>query len=85
MKVKLFNKKVFSIILSVIMLISVIPVGAVTASAATSGYYTYSVSNGKATITDCRTSISGDIIIPSELGDYSVTSIGDEAFYRCSS
>ena len=51
MKVKLFNKKVFSIILSVIMLISVIPVGAVTASAETSGYYTYSVSNGKATIT----------------------------------
>ena len=37
MKVKLFNKKVFSIILSVIMLISVIPVGTITASAATSG------------------------------------------------
>ena len=83
MKVKLFNKKVFSIILSVIMLISVIPVGTITASAETSGYYTYSVSDGEAEITGYEGSISGDITIPSELGGYPVTSIGNCAFEGC--
>ena len=85
MKVNLFNKKVVSIILSVIMLISVIPVGAVTASAATSGKYTYSVSNGKATITGCDESTSGDITIPAEIDGYPVTSIGEDAFSECES
>lgn len=55
------------------------------AEAATDGYYTYSVSNGKAEITDVDTSISGDIVIPSTLGGYPVTSIGDLAFYNCTS
>lgn len=45
--------------------------------------YTYTVSDGKATITDVDTSISGDIIIPSTLGGYSVTSIGSYAFRDC--
>ena len=49
------------------------------------GYYTYSVSGGKATITDVGTSISGDITIPSTLGGYPVTSIGEDAFYGCRS
>ena len=53
--------------------------------AATEGYYTYKVSNGEATITDCSTFISGDITIPSTLGGYPVTSIGDSAFFYCSS
>ncbi|MGN1417842.1 MAG: leucine-rich repeat domain-containing protein, partial [Acutalibacteraceae bacterium] len=49
----------------------------------TEGYYTYTVSNGEATITDCDESISGDVTIPSTLGGYPVTSIGDWAFYSC--
>ena len=53
------------------------------ANAATSGYYTYEVSNGKATITDCATYVSGDITIPSSLGGYPVTGIGDRAFEYC--
>ena len=53
------------------------------AEAATSGYYTYTVSNGEATITDVTTTISGDIEIPSTLGGYPVTSIGNDAFYDC--
>ena len=55
------------------------------ANAATEGNYTYSVSNGKATITDCKTSISGDVTIPATLGGYPVTSIGYQAFYNCDS
>ena len=56
-----------------------------TAHAATSGYYTYEVEDGEATITDCSTSISGNITIPSTLGGYPVTTIGEYAFYECTS
>lgn len=53
------------------------------AEAATEGYYTYEVSNGEATITYCDKTISGDITIPSVLGGYPVTSIGESAFEGC--
>ena len=53
------------------------------ANAATEGYYTYNVYDGKATITDVDTSISGDVTIPSTLGGYSVTTIDEWAFYDC--
>ena len=56
---------------------------AFSASAATEGYYTYEIKNGEATITNVKTSISGDITIPATLGGYSVTTIGDDAFYHC--
>ena len=49
----------------------------------TSGYYTYSVSNGKATITDVNDSISGSVTIPSKLGGYPVIGIGDSVFKEC--
>ncbi len=48
------------------------------------GNLTYSVSNGKITITDCSTSVTY-VTIPSEIDGYPVTSIGDYAFYNCSS
>ena len=57
---------------------------ALTASAETSGYYTYTVSNGEATITAVDMSISGDVTIPSTLDGYPVTSIGYMAFSNCS-
>lgn len=56
-----------------------------TASAATSGYYTYEVSNGEATITGVKKSISGNITIPSMLGGYPVKSIANLAFSHCTS
>ena len=56
-----------------------------TAKAATEGYYTYTVVNDESTITDVDESISGDIIIPTKLGGYPVTSIGEGAFYECES
>ena len=58
-------------------------VGVIAASAEIEGYYTYTVTDGKATITDVDTSIAGDVTIPSTLGGYPVTAVGDEAFYRC--
>ena len=78
-------KKILAIILSMVLIISVCPLGlfSITASAAKSGYYMYEVSNGEATITYCDQSIRGDVIIPSSLGGYPVTSIGDFAFDYC--
>ncbi len=54
-------------------------------SAATEGYYTYTVANGKASITDVDASISGDITIPSTLGGYDVIRMGGYAFDACNS
>ncbi|MEE1186350.1 MAG: leucine-rich repeat domain-containing protein [Acutalibacteraceae bacterium] len=65
------------------MIFTVMPFSAFTVSALTSEYYTYTISSGEATITDVDESISGDIIIPSELGGYPVTIIGEYAFDYC--
>ena len=46
---------------------------------------TYEIEDGKVTITDCDTSLSGDIVLPSKIEGKPVTSIGDDAFYKCSS
>ena len=52
-------KKLLSLTLALAIIICAIPFGAFTftASAAISGYYTYSVSNGEAAITDVDPSI----------------------------
>jgi len=76
-------KKFISVLISVCLLLSLLPLWVFTASAATSGYYTYTVSNGEATITDVHYSISGDVTIPSNLGGSPVTAIGYWAFYGC--
>ncbi len=49
----------------------------------TSGEYTYAVTNGEATITAFPSSFSGEVVIPSTLGGYPVTVIGDSAFRSC--
>ena len=46
--------------------------------------WTYSVSGGAATIESIPRDTTGDITIPSSLGGYPVTSIGNYAFQRCS-
>lgn len=78
-------KKFLSIILSVLLIICIAPFGNVTTDAATSGYYTYYVTNGEAAIYSCDDSISGDVVIPSVLGDCPVTSINTYAFNYCES
>ena len=46
---------------------------------------TYEIEDGKVTITDCDTSLSGDIVLPSKIEGKPVTSIGNRAFEDCSS
>ena len=78
-------KRILSGILAFLLVLSLVPAVPLNAQAAISGYYTYTISNGEVTITDCDTSISGDISIPSTLEGYPVTAIGGSAFESCSS
>ena len=55
-----------------------------TADAETYGDLTYLVSNGEVTITDCSTSATS-VTIPETINGYTVTSIGEWAFSRCTS
>ncbi len=64
-------------------LVTLVVITSMSVNAETDGYFTYTVSNGEATITDVDTAISGDVIIPSTLGGYPVTSLGDSAFSDC--
>ena len=46
----------------------------------------YNIStDGKVTITDCDTAATGELVIPDTIEGKPVTSIGDFAFYNCSS
>ena len=79
------KKRLLSLLLVIGVLSALITAMPISVSAETYGYYTYTVSNEQATITDCDTSVSGHITIPNTLGDYPVTSIADRAFASCSS
>ena len=76
-------KKLCTIFAALALLVLCITLLPTQAEAATSGNYTYTVSNGEATITDCKTSISGYVTIPSTLGGYPVTCIDSYAFAYC--
>ena len=47
------------------------------------GIYSYHTTNNGAIITECSRGASGDIVIPSTLDGYPVTSIDDYAFQYC--
>ena len=53
------------------------------AFADTDGIWTYSISVGAATITSVSTSAEGNIAVPTTLGGFPVTRIGDAAFDGC--
>ena len=76
-------KRVISFLLATVMLILLLPMVSLQADAATSGYYTYTVTDGKATITRCDMSVTGTVTIPSTLGGSPVTAIGAAAFSNC--
>ena len=44
------------------------------------GAYTYSVTDGKATITGCTATVSGNVTIPATLGGYPVETVGNNVF-----
>lgn len=72
-------KKILSIIISIILILSICPIGlfSITASAGTYGGYTIGAvkyGTGKNAILDVNTSISGDIVVPTALGYYEMNS-----------
>ena len=46
---------------------------------------TYDATGDTVIITDCAKDAAGDLVIPENIGGKPVTSIGDYAFFRCSS
>lgn len=79
------KKRVFGILIVFSLMASFGSFLPVNAETLTYGDYTYTVTDGKATITDVDETISGDIIIPDTIGSYPVTGIGDNAFKNCTS
>ncbi|MBR1731592.1 MAG: leucine-rich repeat domain-containing protein [Ruminococcus sp.] len=78
-------KKILSSVLAVLMLCSVFAVVPIIVGAHTSGDYNYDIfEDGTAEITSYNGSAT-ELDIPSELDGYTVTSIGFDAFYGCSS
>lgn len=73
-------KKILSVIISLLFVFSLSPFALALLAEQTSGAYTYTVENGKATITYADESVSGDVVIPESLGGYTVTAIGNSAF-----
>lgn len=47
------------------------------------GPYTYEITNGEVTITDCKATTAGALSIPASINGYPVTAIGDSAFFAC--
>ncbi|MGN0539011.1 MAG: leucine-rich repeat domain-containing protein [Candidatus Fimenecus sp.] len=80
-------KKTLSLLLAVLMVITALPLTAITSFAATSGDFEYSVISEEdktCEITKYKGSAT-NLAIPSTLDGYSVTTIGDRAFEDCTS
>ncbi len=77
-------KKLLSYVLAIYLMISILPVGAlsITASAETYGDLTYTIVNNEVAITRCST-FATVVHIPSELEGYPVTRIYGSAFINC--
>ncbi len=81
------TRKILSVLLAVIMVLSIVPMAGVTSFAATSGDYEYEVLSE----TDKTCEITGytgsaaNLTIPATLNGYKVTSIGVYAFRDCTS
>lgn len=73
-------KRISALIVTITLMLTVI---IIPTSAATSGNYTYIVSDGKVTITDFKSSVSGSVSIPSKIAGKTVVAIGDYAFADC--
>ncbi|GEM_PF-3524967 len=84
-------RTILSLILALAVFFGAVPFSRITVGALTSGQYTYTVTNGKATITEytCLYDSNDDPImvgtltIPDRLGGYPVTAIGERAFQWC--
>lgn len=70
------SKKLIKNMALLVALLALCLTAAFSASAATENGYTYTVTNGKATITAVDSTVTGDVVIPDTLGGYPVTEIG---------
>ena len=76
-------KKCLTLCLCLTALLCLIFLTTPKAEAATYGDLTYKISNGEVTITDCNTSATGELVIPSTIDGYPVTTIRGCAFFYC--
>ena len=76
------KKRIFGIVIVLCLVLMLVPT---TAFAETSDNFEYTVAEGKATITNFNDNTAAAVTIPSEIGGYPVTAIGEYAFYGCTS
>ncbi len=78
-------KQTLSLLMSLVMIISMFTGLEISSFAEDDilSYLTYEINDGEVTITDCDTSISGDVVIPDTIEGYPVTEIGESAFSSC--
>lgn len=78
-------KRIYSVLIVITLLIGMLPTVAIpTAAESIYGDLTYQRENGEITITGCEKTVTGELVIPPEIGGYPVTTIGDYAFFYCS-
>ena len=83
MKRKSKLHKLLSLLLALVMIISAVPLSGISVFAAESGDFEYRIlENGTAEITKYN-GYAIDLVIPSEIDGYKVSSIGSDAFYYC--
>src|SRR4030042_2017781 len=80
----IMKNKIFGLIVCMILIGTCLVVTHDAVSADQDGDYSYTVSNGEATITK-YTGVGGAVTIPSALGGYITIAIGYQAFYYCAS
>ncbi len=79
-------KKTAAIVISLILMLSAVFVPTTTVLAEeNTAKITYTVKNGKATVSDCDQSIEGGVVIPSTYNGSPITAIADSAFQGCQS
>ncbi len=86
-KIQTSRKRLLSVLLALAMVLTALPLTALSAVAATSGNFKYEVlseTDKTCQITD-YTGSATELEIPSELDGYTVTNIGFEAFFGCKS
>ena len=76
-------KRFFTALCVLFLVLALIPILPIQVTAATSGHFTYSVYQGKATLQECSSSAKGNIVIPATLGGYPVVAIGYQSFSYC--
>ena len=78
------TKQILSALLALLMLFGALPATVFAAEKTNPlDYLTYEIADGEVTITDCDTSVSGELTIPETIEGYPVTGIGEWAFENC--